>query len=104
MSDGLSSEIKNLHCDSGSDRELRGFLRVELVFFFFHLIGHVGGGGAVDGDALALADGAATWLGSGHPRGYFSFHQSPLLLNWIFFVFLYVVFLWNSISGIWNLE
>ena len=33
MSDGLSSEIKNLHCDSGSDRELRGFLRVELVFF-----------------------------------------------------------------------
>lgn len=35
MSDGLSSEIKNLHCDSGSDRELRGFLRVEPVFFSF---------------------------------------------------------------------
>ena len=33
----------------------------------------------MDGDALA--DGAATWLGSGHPRrGYLLFHQSPLLL------------------------
>ena len=42
MSDGMSSEINNRHCDSGSDRELRGFLRVELVFFF-NLIGRVGG-------------------------------------------------------------